>query len=488
MNEVDLARFRISELQKQIPEASLATCVAKLTASERAAWLSQFNEAEQQGLEYEWAFWARPAQLAPKLLPDGTPWRYWVVRSGRAWGKTRAGAQWVVDRVKDGIAQKIGIAARTASDIRNTLIESGKSSIMELSPPGFRPNYEPSKRRLTWPNGAVAFTFSADEPDLARGPQFDTLWGDEFSSWPAGRPVSREGSGNEFFDNLSMGLRLPTGRPGVPPQALLSSTPKPTSLVRWLSAHPKSIVTIGATNDNAANLDPEYLAEMRHAYKGTSLERQELFGEILEQAEGALWKREILQRVDVRVEDLSRVVVAVDPNATSNGAEAGIVIAGVRDDAPGKAFIVADHTTSGGPLKWSRAAVEAYRLYNADYILAETNHGGDLIEMAIREAAGDERVPVKVISASRGKASRAEPAVLLYEKGDIFHDRSSALSGLEDQMCTSIPGTKDPYDRVDALVWAIHDLLLGSRYGSYGKLPGFMPEDDPCLMDNPYDF
>lgn len=343
----------------------------------------------------------------------------------------------------------------TAADVRDVMVE-GESGILAISPPWFRPVYEPSKRRLTWPNGAIATTYSADEPERLRGPQHSWAWCDELAAWRY----------PETWDMLQFGLRL-----GARPRTVVTTTPKPTRLIRDLLRNSGCHVTRGSTYDNRSNLAKPFLDAIVKKYEGTRLGRQELYAEVLDDVPGALWSRRCLDdyRV-VKAPDLVRVVVAVDPPASSgeDANEAGIVVAGV--DRPGTAFVLEDWSQRASPEEWARKAVAAYRKHDADCIVAECNQGGEMVERVIKSVAD---VPVKLVRATRGKYVRAEPASALYEQGRVKHVGVHAV--LEEQMTSFTPeraaDRSDGFspDRVDALVWAITELFPEITAGEPNK-------------------
>jgi len=321
----------------------------------------------------------------------------WLLLAGRGFGKTRVANEWVRYRVESGQAQRIALVARTAADVRDVVVE-GESGLLAISPPWNRPTYEPSKRRLTWPNGAIATTYSGDQPDQLRGPQHDTALADELAAWRY----------PEAWDQLMFGLRL-----GNDPRVVVATTPRPTPIVKKLAAHRRGVVTRGSTLENVANLAPVFLDNILETYQGTRLGRQELDAEILDDNPGALWKRDQIEALRVNAAPaLKRVIVAVDPSATSGGDETGIVVAGIGADDQG--YVIDDLSLQGSPHEWASRAVGAYHTQQADRLIGETNNGGEMVELTIRTV--DKNVSYKGVHASRGKRTRAEPVAALYEQ------------------------------------------------------------------------
>ena len=387
---------------------------------------------------YNWPLHARLNQ-APPL----GSWSIWLLLAGRGFGKTRTGAEWVRARVESGRSTRIALVARTPVDARDVMI-LGESGLLNVSPPWSKPVYEPSKRKLTWPNGAAAYQFSSYEPDQLRGPQFDAAWCDELASWEYPR---------ETWDNLAFALRL-----GADPRCVVTTTPKPIALLRELVANPEVRVTRGTSYDNEENLTQLFFSHIRSRYAGTRTGRQEIYAELLDQAEDALWQRHWIDdaRITLQPESLSRVVVAIDPAVTSNpkSSETGIVVAGV--DRQRHCYVLADRSGRMTPNAWANRAISLFEEFKADRIIGETNNGGDMVKEVLRNASG-RRMPFKAVTASRGKYARAEPIAALYEQGKIHH--VGPFPDLEDQMCTWTPSSSEPSpDRIDALVWALSDL------------------------------
>jgi len=397
--------------------------------------LATATDVELAAASWLWEFEARADQLAP-----AGDWAVWLILAGRGWGKTRSGAGYIIQRAERNPKARIALVGRTAADVRDVMLE-GESGIMAKSPPWFRPVYEPSKRRLTWPNGAMATTYSSDKPDQLRGPQHTDAWADELAAWRY----------PDAWDQLQFGLRL-----GSAPRAIVTTTPRPTPIVRELLNDRSTAITRGRTLDNKQNLSERFIARMLSRYEGTRLGRQELDGEVLDDNPGALWRRSDIDAARVTaVPDLVRVVVGVDPAVSANegSAETGIIVAGLGRD--GHAYVLADCSLSETPEKWARAVCAAYSVHRADLIVGEVNNGGDLVEANIRTV--DRSVPFRAVRASRGKAVRAEPISALYEQGRVHH--VGVLAELEDQLTDWDPaaGGASP-DRLDALVWALTEL------------------------------
>jgi phage terminase large subunit-like protein len=421
----------------QPKKASLASSLASDRARERK-FLDGLSAEEALALEYEWPFWARPEQIAP----DGE-WETWLLLAGRGFGKTRTGAEWVRDQIESGRRKSIALVAPTARDVRKTMVE-GEAGILAISPPWFRPTYEPSKLLLRWPNGAEAHLYSAEEPERLRGPNHDGAWADELAAWKYLE---------ETWDNLEMTLRA-----GLDPRRVVTTTPKSKKVLRDLIAENGTRVTSGSTFDNAANLAPKFLDRLKRKYEGTRTGRQELYAELLGEAEGALWKLSLIEALRRReAPEMKRVVVAIDPAVTSTeqSDETGIVVAGLGVDDHG--YLLADLSGRFSPNEWALKAVGAYKDFKADRIIGEVNNGGDLIENTLRTI--NPRIPFRKVHASRGKKTRAEPIAALYEQSRIHH--VGGFGPLEDQLVNWEPlGDDRSPDRLDAMVWAFTDLML----------------------------
>jgi len=435
---------------------SQAESLALLPETARQAVYSGLNDAQYAELQWDWDFWARPEQL----LPPGE-WLTWLVLAGRGFGKTRLGAEAIRRLVcgptplAAGQYSRIAIVAETAADVRKVMVE-GPAGLLSVHPTDFRPIYEPSNRRLIWPNGAEATTFNGTEPDQLRGPQHDLAWCDELAKWAYA---------DEAWDMLQFGMRL-----GARPRQIVTTTPKPIALIKRLAKDATTFITRGKTKDNKSNLAPSFFTQVVSRYEGTRLGRQELDAEILDDVPGALWTRATIDsaRAPITLPDMSRVVVAVDPSGTKGNDDAGdwigIVVAGRGVD--GRGYILADRSCKLSPAGWGRRSVDAYHEFSADRLVAERNFGGAMVEHVIKTT--DTMVAFKEVVASRGKVQRAEPVAALYEQGRVSH--VGELADLEDQLCQMTPdgflGDGSP-DRADALVWALTELIIdGSTYDS----------------------
>ncbi|MEO0380969.1 MAG: terminase family protein [Pseudomonadota bacterium] len=393
----------------------------------------------------------------PHQLPPDGDWRTWVIMGGRGAGKTRAGAEWVRSMVEGpkpfdkGRARRVALVGETIEQVREVMI-FGDSGILACSPKDRVPKWEAGRKRLVWPNGAVATVHTAFDPEGLRGPQFDAAWVDEMAKWKKAQ---------ETWDMLQFALRL-----GEKPQVCVTTTPRNVGVLKTLLQLPSTVTTHAPTEANAANLAGSFLEEVRARYAGTRLGRQELDGVLLSDAEGALWTGEMLEASRAAApKEFDRIVVGVDP-AVSNGTsadECGIVVVGARMDGPPhewKAHVIHDASIKGArPSEWAASAVGAVEAFQADRLVAEVNQGGQLVAEVVRQI--DPMVPYKGVHATRGKVARAEPIAALYEQGRITH--GPGLSSLEDQMVqmtrSGYAGDGSP-DRVDALVWALHELMI----------------------------
>lgn len=418
----------------------------------QARFIDALTDGERLALPWLFEFWALPHQLPP----EGA-WRTWVIMGGRGAGKTRAGAEWVRAQVEGarpldkGRRTRLALVGETLDQVREVMI-FGESGIMACSPPDRRPEWQATRKRLLWPNGAIAQVFSAHDPEGLRGPQFDGAWVDELAKWKNAR---------DTWDMLQFGLRL-----GNDPRVCVTTTPRNVGVLKELLALPSTVVTSAPTEANAANLAQGFLEEVRARYAGTRLGRQELDGILVDEAEDALWTPRMLEACRVaEAPELDRVVVAIDPPVTGHAGSdtCGIVVAGAVTRGPlqdWRAWVLADASMpAASPAQWAQAAIRAMERFGAQRLVAEVNQGGDLVEQVIRQI--DPVVPFRAVHASRGKLARAEPVAALYEQGRVQHLRG--LDALEDQMCAmtarGYEGKGSP-DRVDALVWAITDLII----------------------------
>jgi len=430
-----------------------ASSVASLEPSQQQAFLDSLSEDELAHLENDWRFWARDDQLPPPGL-----WRIWLALAGRGWGKTRVGAEWCHERAQASPC-RIAIVAANKEDAEKVCV-MGDSGIIATGKPWFRPTFAPSKNggTVSWPNGSVAELYSGDNPQSLRGPQFHAAWCDELLKWRRMQAA---------WDMLRFGLRL-----GNDPRTVITSTPTPAKLLKELLSDKRQAsdgspivrITRGNTYANAANLADDFLAELRAKYEGTRLGRQELHAEILEDKPGALWTlRRIEENRRPEPAEFSRVVVAIDPPLTSgeDADECGIVCAGLGRDGHG--YVLADASERGlSPKQWAEKALALYVDHKADIIIAEANNGGEMITQVITNLAPN--IKVRLVYASRGKVTRAEPVSNLDEQGRVHH--VGVFKQLEDQMCdftTDFDRKTYSPDRVDARVWAITDLMLTTR-------------------------
>lgn len=447
--------------------SSLASSLGQLTPTERIKILKQLGPGAVTALRNAWRFWGRPEQFAPGSAGaaiDRTDWSFWLLLAGRGFGKTRAGAEFAIEKARALPGSHGALVAATADDARKVMLSSGlekstgASGILAVSPPDFAPVFEPSKRTITWPNGSVGTIYSAEEPDRLRGPQHSWAWIDEVATW------QKEAAA---WDQLLFGLRL-----GDRPQACITTTPRPIRIIRELLANPRTVVTRGSTHDNATNLPPQFLAAITARYEGTRLGRQEIYAEILDDVPGALWQRARIDELRVTTHpDLRRIIVAVDPSGghAEDNDEQGIIVAGLGID--GHSYVLADRSCKLSPDGWGRRAVLAYGEFNADRLVFEQNYGGAMCQHVVATAARslEVRVASKMVNASRGKVVRAEPVAALYEQGKVHH--VGQFDALEDEQCAFSPlGFDGSPNRVDALVWALTELMLGEPPARFGTV------------------
>ncbi|MEE9347696.1 MAG: terminase family protein [Robiginitomaculum sp.] len=400
-------------------------------------------------IDHIWGLYARDNQT-----PPDDDWLIWLLLGGRGSGKTRTGAEWIREQVFCGGARRIALIAPTYNDAREVMLE-GESGLLRLGYPSERPTYRSSRRRLEWPNGAIGQVFSAEEPDGLRGPQFDCAWADEFCAWSYPE---------DTLSNLRLALRL-----GQRPRLVMTTTPKPLPALKALLKNPIVRISHMTTSDNQNHLAASFIETMEAEYGGTRLGRQELGGEMLTDAPGALWNYVMMDAAYIDTPPtLDKIIVAIDPPVTS-GARAdscGLIVAGLSGHgAAARAIILHDGTTQGqSPQGWAQRAVDLYQEWGANYLLAEVNQGGEMVSTILRSV--DDRVPVRNVRASVGKTARAEPVAALYEQGKVRH--AGRFKALEDELClmgSALMGRKSP-DRADALVWAVTELMLKGRGGA----------------------
>ena len=437
---------------------SLAQLIAAMSDEEKAQVLAGLDP---EALQWDWSFWGRPEQQRP----EGNDWNIWMYLAGRGAGKTRTAAEWVREEAKytTNGQRRFALVARTAADVRDVIVE-GESGIINVTPPSERPLYEPSKRRLTWPNGNTATCFTADEPDSLRGPQFTHAWGDEVAAWRQ----TPDGAGLTAFENLRIGTRL-----GSNPKIMVTTTPKRVpllyELLREADANPgKVIITKGSTMDNTGNLSQAYMDGILGVYEGTRLAAQELYGEMLSDVEGALWTVELIDRTrQMSAMNAPLRVIGVDPSVAENPRdECGIVVVSStadRDLYKRQSWVLEDASILGSPDVWANRVVAMARKWGCP-VVAEVNQGGALVRNAINTI--DPTVKVLEVHSKYGKALRAEPITLAYEQDRVHH--VGYLADLESQMTAWIPGEGKSPDRVDALVHALTALLIKPPAGFVG--------------------
>jgi phage terminase large subunit-like protein len=435
-----------------------AAWLASAAAAVRESFLSELTEGECLALPFLFEFWAMPHQLPPEGC-----WRSWVIMGGRGAGKTRAGAEWVRSCVEGalplspGRCRRVALVGETLDQVREVMV-FGESGILACSPPDRRPDWQAGRRCLVWPNGAEAMVFSAHDPEGLRGPQFDAAWVDELAKWKKAR---------ETWDMLQFALRL-----GERPQVCVTTTPRNVGVLKELLELDSTVVTHAKTEANRANLAASFLREVRARYGNTRLARQELDGVLVTDVDGTLWTQAVLERARgaEMPERFDRIVVAVDPPAgEGQGSDAcGIVVAGAVCEGPPqawRAWVLEDASVQGAsPTGWAEAVAAAYGRWQADRVVAEVNQGGAMVETVLRQVAP--QVPLRKVHATRGKTARAEPVAALYEQGRVTH--CGALDTLEEQMglmtVSGFAGQGSP-DRVDALVWALTELIVTPMQG-----------------------
>ncbi|HEY6817204.1 MAG TPA: terminase family protein [Croceibacterium sp.] len=426
------------------PEAWLGA----LTPREVRGHVDRLGPEERNEYAYVFSTTAHPGQLPP---PGA--WRTWLMLAGRGYGKTRAGAEWVRAVAEADPDARIALVGASLGEVRSVMVE-GESGLLACCPPARRPVFEPSLRRVVFANGALALLHSAAEPESLRGPQHSHAWCDEIGKWP-----NAHGGAMRAWNNLLLGLRL-----GDDQRVLATTTPRAVPLVRRLLDGEGVAVTRGRTADNG-HLPARFVRAMRAEFGRSLLARQELDGELIDEIEGALWSRALLEdcREESAASPARRVVIGVDPPASSDGDACGIVVCAACED--GIARVLADCSVRRPtPERWARAVAAAARAWQADRVVAEANNGGEMVRTVLH--AADIALPLRLVHASRGKSARAEPVAALYEAGRVRH--CGQLPELEDQLCGLLAGGgyegpgRSP-DRADALVWALSELMLGRR-------------------------
>lgn len=468
--------------------SSRAEAFCRLHPREQTKYLESLTDDEALNLLYDWTFWRRTLQTTPA----GDDWLTWLLQGGRGSGKTRPGAEECNERARLGQWGRIALVGATAADVRDVMIE-GESGIKACAHPDFYPHYEPSKRRVTWPNGAMGFAYSAEEPDRLRGPQHHGAWCDEIAAWKKG-PLA--------WDTLLGSLRL-----GRNPQIVATTTPRPLAWLRALVAEATTVVTRMSTRENAANLAPPFLSRIVARYQGSRLWLQEIEGVLMEDVEGALWTAVAIELDRVQPTDVDGIptyvpavhdkrVVGVDPPGGTI-TECGIVVVGrhaINDDPLRRhADVLDDRSEAGPPEQWAKTVVSAYHEHDCDAVIAETNYGGEMVRAVVHNV--DPSVKVEMVQATRGKAVRAEPVAVLYDQHRMHH--VGQLPELESEMTTWVPpgttnllgediGSTDSPNRLDALVWAVTYLLppLGVVQGHVSSLAdrqgaGWQPGQTP---------
>lgn len=425
--------------------------LALLPDSDRQQILSGLTEEQSREVLYDWRLNARPKQLqpgTPGAALDRSDWLFWLALAGRGWGKTLVGGQTVREWAEDPEA-RILMVAPTAADVYEVMIY-GESGLMACYPPDRRPSYNSSHHEISFPSGAVGITRSAEEPERLRGPQFTKFWFDELAACQKAQAA---------WDQIMYGFRIPTPKL----RGLITTTPKPIETLKSIIANPLTVVTRGSSDENMANLAPEYITQVIDPYRGTRLGRQEINAELLEDVPGALWSRALIEAGRIRSEhirwdQIMRTVVAVDPAVTANEDSdlTGICVAMLTSSL--HVIVFKDLSCIETPLGWAKVTNVAYNFHHADRVVGERNNGGDLVESNVRTV--NPNISFKKVWASKGKYIRAEPVAALYEQGRVHHVESS-LEFLEDEMCSWTPQSdqKSP-SRMDAMVWAVWELLI----------------------------
>ena len=428
------------------PTEEIIARLLALAPDERAEAVRAMTEPMRREFFARWRAWAHDGQFCPP-----GDWRVWLVRAGRGFGKTRAGAEWVCQVARDTPGAQIALVGATVEDVRRVMVE-GPSGVLAVARGDEKPAWNITAGEVRWPNGSVAYVYSAESPEKLRGPEHHAAWCDELAKWRRGEAT---------WDNLAMTLRL-----GSRPRVVVTTTPRPTALMKRVLALPGLAETRGATADNP-HLPESFQAAMADLYGRTMLGRQELEGELFDTVEGALWPRPMIERQRGEAPELVRVVVAVDPPAGVGGDACGIVAVGLAADGCG--YVLDDASVCGAtPEGWARAVAECAGRWQAERVVAEANQGGAMVASVLR--AADVTLPIRLVHASRGKVARAEPVAALYERAQVWH--AGVFAALEDEMAGlqaggGYEGPGRSPDRADALVWALTALLLG-RKGAVG--------------------
>ena len=431
------------------PKTSWQQIINKLPPEAREEAVKTLTDVEMAAISNDTFLSTRREQFSPMGL-----WFLWIIMAGRGWGKTYVGSNWIVEQHQNGTLKNSGIVAATSADMRRFCID-GPSGVLSQSPPWFKPDYKPSQNKLIWPNGSETLLFTSEKPDRLRGPNLDGVWCDELSYW---RYL------DDAWNNLMFCLRYQEN-----PQCVITMTPRPVKLIRTLLDRHDTILTRGSLYDNKDNLSASYIERVKERYEGTRLGRQEIWGELLEDVEGALWNLDLIDKTRVSTPGKAiRVGIGVDPSTTSgeNANETGIIVANLNEMK--HVDIVEDRSLHGSPNKWGQEVVNAYRDHEANFVIAEKNQGGEMVSAIIHNI--DDTIPIELVHAKKSKFARAEPVAALYEQGRVHHVGNFPV--LEDQMCTYVPGESDESpDRLDAGVYVVTKLLVETmnRAGTWGR-------------------
>lgn len=455
----------MSRLPLPPPGKSWQDVAAGLPEKEQQKLFAALKNGEVLALADDWQFLGRREQLRPE-----GDWAVWVILAGRGFGKTRGGSEDIIESHFNRDLYNSALVGPTSLDVRRFMLY-GESGIMSVAPKWFYPHHDKVNLKLIWPNGTESHIYTAEKPERMRGPNHDGAWCDELAAW---RYLE------ETWENLEMTLRK-----SEVPRTVITTTPKPRALLREILKDKETVVTGGSTYANKANLSGRFLARITRRHEGTRIGRQEIYAELLDEVEGALWKRKRLDELRVKpsdVPDMRQVAVGLDPPGTKNenSAEAGIVVCGI--DARDHTYTLADISDRMSPNEWGKAAINAYYTWEADCIVAESNFGGDMVRNTIHTL--DPNVPVVVVHTMRGKFIRAQPVAALAEQGRDHH--AGSFSALEDQLCNFVPDGKEPSpDRLDAKVWAMTYLL--KSVGSDFDTSDFVTGDKPKVTTGGYD-